>query len=92
MSWSGALVAPAPGLAYVRRAVGGRHGRRPGAIRALRRLRVPDNIARLRRNLPGPVEVAWGEGLLTDFYDQPAQVAFALEALESHFTTTPTWS
>jgi uncharacterized protein len=50
----------------------------------------PDNIARLRRNLPGPVEVAWGEGLQTDFYDQPAQVAFALDALESHFTTTLT--
>jgi uncharacterized protein len=32
--------------------------------------------------------VAWGEGSQTDFYDQPDQVGFAVEALDRHFTAT----
>jgi hypothetical protein len=48
----------------------------------------PDNIERLRRSLRGPVEVAWGDGGQIDFYDQPAQVGFAIEALDAHFAKT----
>jgi fermentation-respiration switch protein FrsA (DUF1100 family) len=48
----------------------------------------PDNIERLRQKLSGPVEVAWGEGGQIDFYDQPAQVDFAVEALDAHFSKT----
>ena len=48
----------------------------------------PDNIERLRRSMRGPVEVAWGDGGQIDFYDQPAQVAFAVEALDAHFAKT----
>lgn len=45
----------------------------------------PDHIDRLRRSLRGPVDIVWGEGTQTDFYDQPAQVEFAVEALDAHF-------
>lgn len=48
----------------------------------------PDTISRLQRALAGPVEVAWGEGSQTDYYDQPDQVAFALDAVDRHFTAT----
>ncbi|SDU16085.1 alpha/beta hydrolase [Jiangella alkaliphila] len=48
----------------------------------------PEHIEQLRSRLRGPVEVAWGEGTQTDFYDQPAQVSFAVEALDTHFTKT----
>jgi hypothetical protein len=50
----------------------------------------PENIEILRSRLGGPVEVVWGEGAQTDFYDQPDQVAFALEALDTHFRSTLT--
>jgi len=46
----------------------------------------PDHIDRLRRSLRGPVDVVWGEGTQTDFYDQPAQVETAVEALDAHFS------
>ncbi len=48
----------------------------------------PEHIEAVRSRLRGPVEVAWGEGTQTDFYDQPAQVSFAVEALDAHFTKT----
>lgn len=48
----------------------------------------PDAIESLRTRMRGPVEVLWGEGGQTDFYDLPAQVAFAVEALVPHFTGT----
>lgn len=48
----------------------------------------PSHIEALRGRLGGPVEVAWGEGTQIDFYDQPAQVSFAVDALDAHFTTT----
>jgi uncharacterized protein len=50
----------------------------------------PDHIETLRRRLRGPVAVAWGEGTQTDFYDRPAQMAFALDAVTEHFTATLT--
>jgi fermentation-respiration switch protein FrsA (DUF1100 family) len=46
----------------------------------------PDHIDRLRRSLRGPVDVVWGEGTQTDFYDQPAQVETAVDALDAHFS------
>lgn len=48
----------------------------------------PEHIESLRQRLRGPVEVAWGKGGQIDFYDQPDQVDFAVEALDSHFTKT----
>jgi dienelactone hydrolase len=48
----------------------------------------PDHIAALRTRLRGPVEVAWGEGTQTDFYDRPDQVAFAVDAVAGHFAAT----
>jgi hypothetical protein len=36
----------------------------------------------------GPVEVAWGDGTQTDFYDQPEQVRFAIEAIDRRLTAT----
>lgn len=45
----------------------------------------PDHIEALRKRLAGPVEVAWGEGTQTDYYDQPAQVEFAVSAVDAHF-------
>ncbi|TDD68642.1 lysophospholipase [Jiangella aurantiaca] len=48
----------------------------------------PSHVEALRSRLRGPVEIAWGEGTQTDFYDQPAQVSFAVEALDAHFTKT----
>ena len=48
----------------------------------------PSHIEALRGRLRGPAEVAWGEGTQIDFYDQPAQVSFAVEALDAHLTTT----
>jgi uncharacterized protein len=50
----------------------------------------PEHIQTLRNRIRGPVEVVWGQGTQTDFYDQPAQVAFALDALEPHFHATLT--
>jgi fermentation-respiration switch protein FrsA (DUF1100 family) len=47
----------------------------------------PHNIEALRHSLGGPVEVAWGDGSQIDFYDQPPQVEFALDALDAHFST-----
>jgi fermentation-respiration switch protein FrsA (DUF1100 family) len=48
----------------------------------------PENVEMLRRSLAGPVEVVWGEGSQTDFYDQPDQVGLAVDALDRHFTAT----
>jgi hypothetical protein len=40
------------------------------------------------RGVRGPVEVAWGDGTQTDFYDQPEQVGFAIEAVDRHLAAT----
>ena len=48
----------------------------------------PDSVRSLRDRLAGPVTLAWGEGNQTDFYDQSAQVGFAMEAVDAHFTQT----
>jgi hypothetical protein len=36
----------------------------------------------------GPVEVAWGDGTQTDFYEQPQQLRFAIEAVDRHLIAT----
>jgi fermentation-respiration switch protein FrsA (DUF1100 family) len=48
----------------------------------------PDTIRDLARRVRGPVEVAWGDGTQTDFYDQPDQVSFAVEAVDRYLTAT----
>ncbi|HYJ69469.1 MAG TPA: alpha/beta hydrolase [Nocardioidaceae bacterium] len=48
----------------------------------------PAHVEALRGQLRGPVDVAWGEGTQTDFYDQPDQVAFAVDAVDAHFAKT----
>jgi fermentation-respiration switch protein FrsA (DUF1100 family) len=48
----------------------------------------PENVEALRRRMPGPTDVAWGEGSQIDFYDQPDQVAFALDAADAHIRAT----
>jgi fermentation-respiration switch protein FrsA (DUF1100 family) len=48
----------------------------------------PDSIERLRRDLRGPVDVAWGDGTQMDYYDRPEQIAFAVEAMDAHFAKT----
>lgn len=48
----------------------------------------PENIETFRGTLSGPVEVAWGEGGQIDFYDQPDQVGFAVDAIDAHLAET----
>ena len=45
---------------------------------------LPDNVRALADWMPA-AEVAWGEGSQIDFYDQRAQVDFAVAAAEAHF-------
>jgi hypothetical protein len=49
---------------------------------------LPDNVRAVARNLRGPADIIWGEGSQTDFYDQPAQVRFAVDAVDAHFQKT----
>ena len=49
---------------------------------------LPENLRTVAANLRGPAEVVWGEGTQTDFYDQPAQVSFAVDAVDTHFRKT----
>jgi len=48
----------------------------------------PDNIKAIASQLAGPVDTVWGDGTQIDFYDQPKQMAFALDAVDAHFKTT----
>jgi uncharacterized protein len=43
----------------------------------------PDNVKAVAARLAGPVEIAWGDGEQTDFYDRPAQTAYALDAVDA---------
>ena len=47
----------------------------------------PDTVRDLAARVRGPVEVVWGNGTQTDFYDQPEQVAFAVDAVDRYLTT-----
>lgn len=46
---------------------------------------LPDNVRALADAVPG-AELVWGEGSQIDFYDQPAQVDFAVDAVTRHFS------
>jgi fermentation-respiration switch protein FrsA (DUF1100 family) len=46
---------------------------------------LPDNVRSLADRLAGPTELVWAEGGQTDFYDQPDQVALAIDAADAHF-------
>jgi uncharacterized protein len=48
----------------------------------------PDNIRAIAAQLAGPVDTVWGQGAQIDFYDQPDQTTFALEAADTHFKAT----
>ncbi|HET9986702.1 MAG TPA: hypothetical protein VFQ38_24200 [Longimicrobiales bacterium] len=48
----------------------------------------PENVRTIAKRLTGPVEIAWGDGTQTDFYDRPAQMSFALDAIDHHFRDT----
>ena len=48
----------------------------------------PDTVRDVARRVRGPVEVAWGDGTQTDFYDQPDQVRFAVQAVGRHLTAS----
>jgi fermentation-respiration switch protein FrsA (DUF1100 family) len=43
----------------------------------------PENVRSIYDRVKGPKQLVWGEGTQTDFYDQPAQVAFALDAMDA---------
>lgn len=45
----------------------------------------PDNVTAVAARLTGVVEMAWGDGEQTDFYDRPEQMAYALDAADHHF-------
>jgi fermentation-respiration switch protein FrsA (DUF1100 family) len=49
---------------------------------------LPDNAKAVHDRLAGERELVWTTGAQTDFYDQPAQVAFAVEAADRHFRRT----
>lgn len=46
---------------------------------------LPDNARRVADGLGRYASIVWGEGAQTDFYDQPAQVDFAVRAVLEHF-------
>jgi fermentation-respiration switch protein FrsA (DUF1100 family) len=49
---------------------------------------LPGNVKAVADRLTGPKEVIWANGGQTDFYDQPAQVSLAVEAVDEHFRRT----
>jgi fermentation-respiration switch protein FrsA (DUF1100 family) len=44
----------------------------------------PDNVRAVAKAVSGPAELVWGDGAQIDFYDQPAQVSFAVDAVHRH--------
>ncbi|MGC5225300.1 alpha/beta hydrolase [Micromonospora sp. DT81.3] len=48
----------------------------------------PDNIKTVASRLNGPSRLEWTDGAQIDFYDQPAQVDFAVQAIDDHVATT----
>lgn len=49
---------------------------------------LPDNVRAVARRMAGPADIAWGDGEQTDFYDRPAQTAYAVEAADAHLRAT----
>lgn len=48
----------------------------------------PDNVKTVASRLDGPSRLEWTDGAQIDFYDQPTQVDFAIQAIDDHFATT----
>src|SRR5262245_5959901 len=48
----------------------------------------PDNVRAVHAKLGGPKKLEWSTGTQTDFYDQPAQVAFAVGAADAFMRET----
>lgn len=46
----------------------------------------PDNVRSIHARLRGPKRLIWSEGSQTDFYDQPTQVAVAVDAADAFLT------
>lgn len=49
---------------------------------------LPDNARSVHDRLAGERELVWADGTQTDFYDQPEQVALAVDAADRHFRRT----
>jgi uncharacterized protein len=49
---------------------------------------LPDNMRTVQDRLAGPTELVWADGTQTDFYDQPEQMALAVESADKHFRKT----
>jgi uncharacterized protein len=49
---------------------------------------LPDNAKSVHDRLAGPRQLVWADGTQTDFYDQPDQVALAVDAADEHFRRT----
>lgn len=49
---------------------------------------LPDNVRDVAARLGGPSELVWADGTQTDFYDQDAQIALAVDAADHHFRAT----
>jgi hypothetical protein len=45
----------------------------------------PENVRAIAATARGPVETVWGEGAQTDWYDRPAQVRTAVDAITRVF-------
>jgi hypothetical protein len=48
----------------------------------------PDHVRSVAAAMSGRPRVVWGEGEQTDYYDRPAAVNFALDAVDEHFRST----
>ncbi len=49
---------------------------------------LPDNARKVYDELAGPKQLVWSEGQQIDFYDQPKQVAVAVDAADEHFRSS----
>jgi fermentation-respiration switch protein FrsA (DUF1100 family) len=49
---------------------------------------LPGNAKAVHDAIVGPKELVWAEGTQTDFYDQPAHVALAVDAADEHLRRT----
>lgn len=49
---------------------------------------LPGNVRKVSERLAGPAELVWADGAQTDFYDQPDQIALAVEAADAHVRKT----
>lgn len=49
---------------------------------------IPEGAGRFHRNLAGPSEFLWTDGIQFDFYDQPPKVGLAADVAAEHFART----